>query len=202
MGLKINEEKTKYMTTRVNKHQPKHFQIENFNFQTVQSLNFWVLFWMSTMIILLKLEKEFNAAASVVTVWCRQQVPPKRWCPLPDSTATILVFIAVKMLTLLYGCEQIETFIYCCCQKHRWQHLLDSATVRHLSTKLWGLQLFNSNPRVSAIQFYVVVKPSFMNQGEISEAGVGRLPESPVACRSKLNCLFWCNDQLRKSADT
>jgi hypothetical protein len=40
MGLKINEEKTKYMTTRVNKHQPKHFQIENFNFGTIQSFTF------------------------------------------------------------------------------------------------------------------------------------------------------------------
>ena len=37
IGLKINEEKTKYLTTRVNKIQPKHFQIENFNFETVQS---------------------------------------------------------------------------------------------------------------------------------------------------------------------
>jgi hypothetical protein len=122
---------------------------------------------------------------------------PTRLYGVVFQTATILVFIAVKMLTLLYGCEQTETLIYCWCQKHRWQHLLDSATVRHLSTKLWGLQLFNSNPRVSAVQFYVVVKPSFMNQGEITEAGVGRLPESPVACRSKLNCLFRCNSQLR-----
>ena len=40
VGLKINEEKTKYMTTRVNKHQPKHFQIENFNFETVQSFTY------------------------------------------------------------------------------------------------------------------------------------------------------------------
>jgi sorting nexin-29 len=40
MGLKINEEKTKYLTTRVNKNQPKHFQIENFNFETVQSFTY------------------------------------------------------------------------------------------------------------------------------------------------------------------
>ena len=40
VGLKINEEKTKYMTTRVNKHQPKHFQIEKFNFETVQSFTY------------------------------------------------------------------------------------------------------------------------------------------------------------------
>jgi hypothetical protein len=37
MGLMIKKEKTKYMTTRINKHQPKHFQIERFNFETVQS---------------------------------------------------------------------------------------------------------------------------------------------------------------------
>jgi hypothetical protein len=37
MGLKINEEKTKYVTTRINKHQPKQFQIEKFSFETVQS---------------------------------------------------------------------------------------------------------------------------------------------------------------------
>jgi hypothetical protein len=40
MGLKINEEKTKYLTMRVNKNQPKHFQIENFNFETVQSFTY------------------------------------------------------------------------------------------------------------------------------------------------------------------
>ena len=37
MGLKINEEKTEYMTSRVNENKHKHFQIENFNFETVQS---------------------------------------------------------------------------------------------------------------------------------------------------------------------
>jgi hypothetical protein len=37
IGLRINEEKTKYVTTRVNKNQPKYFQIEKFNFETVQS---------------------------------------------------------------------------------------------------------------------------------------------------------------------
>jgi sorting nexin-29 len=40
MGLKINEEKTMYLTTRVNKNQPKHFQIKNFNFETVQSFSY------------------------------------------------------------------------------------------------------------------------------------------------------------------
>jgi hypothetical protein len=40
MDLKINGEKTKYMTTRVNKHQPKHFQIERFNFETVQNFTY------------------------------------------------------------------------------------------------------------------------------------------------------------------
>jgi len=36
MGLKINKEKTKYLTTRVKKNQPKYFQTENFNFETTQ----------------------------------------------------------------------------------------------------------------------------------------------------------------------
>jgi len=40
MGLKINEEKIKYLTTRVTKNQPKHFQIENFNFETVRSFTY------------------------------------------------------------------------------------------------------------------------------------------------------------------
>jgi hypothetical protein len=40
MGLKINEEKTKYLTTRVNKNQPKYFQIENFNFEIVQRFTY------------------------------------------------------------------------------------------------------------------------------------------------------------------
>jgi sorting nexin-29 len=40
MGLKINEEKTKYLATRVHKNQLKHFQIENFNFETVQSFTY------------------------------------------------------------------------------------------------------------------------------------------------------------------
>ena len=35
--MKINEEKTEYMTSRVNENKHKHFQIENFNFETVQS---------------------------------------------------------------------------------------------------------------------------------------------------------------------
>jgi hypothetical protein len=32
--------KTKYLTTRVNKNQPKYFQIENFNFEIVQSFTY------------------------------------------------------------------------------------------------------------------------------------------------------------------
>jgi sorting nexin-29 len=40
MGIRINEEKTKYLTTRVNKNQPKYFQIEKFNFETVQSFTY------------------------------------------------------------------------------------------------------------------------------------------------------------------
>ena len=36
MGLNINEKKNKYLTARVTKNQPKHFQVENFNFETVQ----------------------------------------------------------------------------------------------------------------------------------------------------------------------
>jgi hypothetical protein len=37
MGLRKNEEKTKYLTTGVNKNQPKYFQIEKFKFEMVQS---------------------------------------------------------------------------------------------------------------------------------------------------------------------
>jgi hypothetical protein len=44
MGLKINEKKTKYMTTRINKHQPKQFQIEKFSFETVQFYIFGLSF--------------------------------------------------------------------------------------------------------------------------------------------------------------
>jgi sorting nexin-29 len=40
MGLKTNGEKNTYLTTTVNKNQPKHFQIENFNFETVQSFTY------------------------------------------------------------------------------------------------------------------------------------------------------------------
>jgi sorting nexin-29 len=40
MGLKINKGKTKYLTTRVTKNQPKHFQIGKFNFETVQSFTY------------------------------------------------------------------------------------------------------------------------------------------------------------------
>jgi hypothetical protein len=38
MGLRINEGETKYLTTRVNKNQPKYFQTQKFKFETVQSL--------------------------------------------------------------------------------------------------------------------------------------------------------------------
>jgi hypothetical protein len=50
------------MTTRTDRHQPKQFQIEKFNFETVQSL---ALFWMLTMIIPFKLEKELYWLTSV-----------------------------------------------------------------------------------------------------------------------------------------
>jgi hypothetical protein len=40
MGLRINEEKTKYLTTGVNKNQPKYFQIEKFKFEMVQSFTY------------------------------------------------------------------------------------------------------------------------------------------------------------------
>jgi hypothetical protein len=42
MGLKINEEKKKYLTTRVdkNKNQPKHLQIGNLKFERVQSITY------------------------------------------------------------------------------------------------------------------------------------------------------------------
>jgi len=41
MGLRINEEKTKYLTTGVNKNQPKYFQTEKFKFEMVQSFTTW-----------------------------------------------------------------------------------------------------------------------------------------------------------------
>ena len=40
MGLRINEEKSKYLTTGVNKNQPKYFQIEKFKFEMVQSFTY------------------------------------------------------------------------------------------------------------------------------------------------------------------
>jgi hypothetical protein len=40
MGLRINEEKTKYLTTGVNKNQTKYFQIEKFKFEMVQSFTY------------------------------------------------------------------------------------------------------------------------------------------------------------------
>jgi len=40
MGLRINEKKTKYLTTRESKNQQRYFQIKNFNFETVQSFTY------------------------------------------------------------------------------------------------------------------------------------------------------------------
>ena len=40
MGLRINEEKTKYLTTGDSKNQQRNFQIENFNFESVQSFTY------------------------------------------------------------------------------------------------------------------------------------------------------------------
>ena len=40
MGLKINEKKTKYLTTRVNQNQRKNFTIVNSNFEAVQSFTY------------------------------------------------------------------------------------------------------------------------------------------------------------------
>ena len=37
MGLRINEENTKYLTIRESKNQQSYFQIKNFNFEAVQS---------------------------------------------------------------------------------------------------------------------------------------------------------------------
>jgi len=37
MGLRIDEEKTKYLTTRESKNQQRYFQIKNFNFEAVKS---------------------------------------------------------------------------------------------------------------------------------------------------------------------
>jgi hypothetical protein len=42
MGLKINEDKTKYFTAIVNKNQPKQFQIGNFNFEAEQNFTYLV----------------------------------------------------------------------------------------------------------------------------------------------------------------
>jgi sorting nexin-29 len=45
MGLKINEEKTKYLNTRVNKNQPKYsyFKIENLILKLYRVLHIWAL---------------------------------------------------------------------------------------------------------------------------------------------------------------
>jgi len=40
MGLKINEEKTKYLNKSVNQNQHKYFTIGNFNFEAVQSFTY------------------------------------------------------------------------------------------------------------------------------------------------------------------
>jgi hypothetical protein len=41
MDVQINEETPKYLTTTVNENQPKHFQIEKFNFEIVQSFTYF-----------------------------------------------------------------------------------------------------------------------------------------------------------------
>jgi len=40
IGLRINEKKTKYLTTRESKNQQRYFQIKNFNFEAVQSFTY------------------------------------------------------------------------------------------------------------------------------------------------------------------
>ena len=40
MGLQINEEKTKYLTTKEGKNQQRYFQIKNFNFEAVQGFTY------------------------------------------------------------------------------------------------------------------------------------------------------------------
>jgi len=40
MGLRINDKKTKYLTTRESKNQQRYFQIKNFNFEAVQSFTY------------------------------------------------------------------------------------------------------------------------------------------------------------------
>ena len=40
MGLRINEEKTRYLTMRESKNQQRYFQIKNFNFEVVQSFTY------------------------------------------------------------------------------------------------------------------------------------------------------------------
>ena len=40
MGLRINEEKTKYLTKRESKNQQRYFQIKNFNFEAIQSFTY------------------------------------------------------------------------------------------------------------------------------------------------------------------
>ena len=56
MGLKVNEEKTKYLTTRITKNQPSTFKLILKQFGVSHIL---VLFWMLTMIILPKFRKEY-----------------------------------------------------------------------------------------------------------------------------------------------
>ena len=59
MGLQINEEKTKYLTTRESKNQQRYFQIKNFNFEAVQSFMYLGSLINVKMIILQRLRKEF-----------------------------------------------------------------------------------------------------------------------------------------------
>ena len=40
MGLQINEEKTKYLTTRGSKNRQRYFQVKNFKFETVQGFTY------------------------------------------------------------------------------------------------------------------------------------------------------------------
>ena len=40
MGLRINEEKTKYLATRESKNQQRYFQSKNFYFEAVQSFTY------------------------------------------------------------------------------------------------------------------------------------------------------------------
>jgi hypothetical protein len=58
MGLKINEKRAKYMTSRTNTNQSS-FELKNLFLKLYRVLHIWAVFWMLTTIIPLKLEKEF-----------------------------------------------------------------------------------------------------------------------------------------------